>query len=120
MKHPIQRARERYGLILTGADIHVMQGMIRAGHRNVLIVSRQHNGSIIVILWGGKHLRAVASKEGDIMTFLPIEATQIRSTPKPPARKRRNSAAPSRDCHSGKGDRKAHKLRRTLADGAWE
>lgn len=76
-RHATTRARERYGLELTLADLQAVADQIR-DKRDAVFMRRGHNGSEV---WGvkvqGIWTRAVLSPDtGKIITFLPAERTR--------------------------------------------
>lgn len=98
--HCIVRAKERYGLDLTFADIARLERQIGYGYA-VLVRKQPPDGLVYMVKHATRVLIAVVAPHRDnpkhylIVTFLPQEALQsghrwLRGTP-PPARGRRGS-----------------------------
>ena len=75
--HPIERARERYGLTLTEADIFQLERGIRAGEA-VLVRRERWGDSVYMVRHATDVLVAVYGDDFErkprIITFLPAEA----------------------------------------------
>lgn len=74
--HPIERALERYGMVLTQDDVEYLEGRIK-NRDNVTYIQRTRKG----LLWEVKHkiyLYPVTDNKGAIKTFYPLDDTRIR------------------------------------------
>lgn len=70
--HAIGRARARYGLELTGADLGMIRQMILSECREVTYLYRDSDFHFAVS-YRGEKLATVADAAGNVITFLPRE-----------------------------------------------
>lgn len=76
--HPIERARERYGIDLTREDVETIRQACMTG--KALLLSRPNEISkIFAYRWGGVVLLTVLRNESELVTFLPKDHFQAGS-----------------------------------------
>jgi len=76
--HTIERARHRYGVELTPADVSAMQAAIEYGHPIAVRVGQNHDGSLIYAYRFEGQWIGLTFKRGAVVTALPREVLWSR------------------------------------------